>query len=124
MLIRAAALAAIMSLLVACSNTPRAEHRDLSGRWLLTTTSKVGSQDLDLIIHQSGDELTGTVVSPMGEVPYTGHVNGTGVTFGFTLRAAGRDLSIKYFGQVEGDTMKGSTSFDAFGQGTFIAHRK
>jgi hypothetical protein len=113
-----------MLLLSACSSTPSSPQHDLSGRWILTTTSKVGSQDVDLIVRQNGQELTGTVESPMGRVPYTGHVEGNGVTFSFTLRAAGRNLKIDYIGQIENDTMKGTTSFDAFGQGKFVAHRK
>jgi hypothetical protein len=124
MSLRVAALGITMCLLAGCSSTPRAEHRDLSGRWQLTTTSKVGSQDAQLIVRQSGDTLSGTVVSAMGEVPYSGRVDGSAVTFQFTLHVAGRELKINYFGQVDGDTMQGSTSFDAFGQGTFVAHRK
>ena len=122
--LRVAVLGITMCVLGACSSTPRAEHRDLSGRWQLTTTSKVGSQDADLIMHQSGTTLTGSVVSAMGEVPYSGRVDGPAVTFEFTLHVAGRDLKINYFGQIDGDTIQGSTSFDAFGQGTFVAHRK
>jgi hypothetical protein len=113
-----------MLLLSACSTAPSSEHRDLSGRWVLTTTSKVGSQDVDLIVRQNGQELTGTVESSMGRVPYTGHVEGNAVTFSFTLHAAGRDLKINYIGQIEDDTMTGTTNFDAFGQGKFVAHRK
>lgn len=124
MKLRLATVGLAMCIVSACSSTPRSEHRDLSGRWQLTTTSKVGSQDVDLIVRQSGHSLTGTVVSPMGEVPYSGSIDGSSVTFGFTLHAAGRDVKINYFGQVDGDTIHGSTSFDAFGQGTFVAHRK
>jgi hypothetical protein len=121
---RVATLAIAMCAVAACSSTPHSAHQDLSGHWQVTTTSKVGSQDMDLVIHQSGHVLSGTVVTPMGEVPYTGRVDGSDVSFQFTLHAAGRDIKIAYFGQVDGDAMKGSTSFDAFGQGTFTAHRK
>jgi hypothetical protein len=124
MKIRRATLALMLSALAACSITPQSEQRDLSGRWLLTTTSKVGSQDVDLLVRQSGHVLEGTVVSSIGEMPCTGRIDGKDVTFQFTLRAAGRDLRINYVGQVDGDTMTGKTSFDAFGQGSFAAHRK
>jgi hypothetical protein len=124
MKLRLATLGITMCVLTACASTPRHQNSDLSGRWQLTTTSKVGSQDVDLVVHQSGQALTGTVMSPTGAVPYSGRVDGSEVTFQFTLRAAGRDLKISYSGQVNGDTMQGSTSFDAFGEGTFVAHRK
>ena len=124
MKLRLATLGLAMCIATACSSTLPSEHRDLSGRWQLTTTSKVGSQDVEMVVHQSGHTISGTVVSPMGEVPYSGRVDGSSVTFEFTLRAAGRAVKINYFGQVDGDTMRGSTSFDAFGQGTFVAHRK
>jgi hypothetical protein len=124
MKLRLATLGMAMCVAAACSSTPRSQQHDLTGRWQLTTTSKVGSEDVDLIVRQSGHTLAGTVVSAMGEVPYSGRVDGSNVTFGFTLHAAGRDVKINYFGQVEGDSMHGSTSFDAFGQGTFVAHRK
>jgi hypothetical protein len=125
MKLRVATLGIAICVLTACASTPRHQSSsDLSGRWQLTTTSKVGSQDVDLVVHQSGQALTGTVMSPTGAVPYSGRVDGSEVTFQFTLRAAGRDLKISYSGQVNGDTMQGSTSFDAFGEGTFVAHRK
>jgi hypothetical protein len=112
-------------LLAACASTPPApKGPDLSGQWVLTTESPMGAQDSDMVVKQTGSELTGTINSMMGTVEYKGALTGKDVAFGFLVNAQGMSLQIDYKGVVEGDTMKGTAKFGDFGEGAFTAKRK
>lgn len=113
-------------LLAACASTPPApKGPDLTGQWVLTTESPMGSQDTDMTVTQTGNDLTGKISSQMGTVNYKGTLtNGKDIAFGFPFEAQGMTLQIDYKGVVEGDTMKGTAKFGDFGEGNFTAKRK
>jgi hypothetical protein len=120
------AVAAFLAMtLSACTMAPAMpKGADLSGNWVLTTTSQMGTQDSDMTVKQTGSALAGTLTSQMGSVGYTGNVEGDAVAFTFTIPAGGSDLKCDYTGTVAGDTMTGKAVFGSFGEGTFTAKRK
>jgi hypothetical protein len=115
-----------MSLTACTTTTAPAQPKgaDLSGNWVLTTTSQMGTQDSDMTVKQTGNALAGTLTSQMGSVDYTGSVDGNAVAFTFTIPAGGSDLKCDYTGTLSGDTMQGKAVFGSFGEGTFTAKRK
>ncbi|MET0534402.1 MAG: hypothetical protein ABW171_09275 [Steroidobacter sp.] len=125
-----AALASIALLVTACVSTPsqpkasKAKGADLSGEWVLTTESQVGTEDARMTVRQTGNALAGTITGRAGAVDYTGSVNGVAIEFDFVINMRGTDLKLDYTGTVEGDTMQGKAVFGQFGEGTFTAKRK
>jgi hypothetical protein len=120
-----AVVASLAMSLAACTMAPaKPKGADLSGSWVLTTTSQMGVQDSDMTVKQSGSALAGTLTSQMGSVDYTGNVDGSAISFTFTIPAGGSDLKCDYTGTVTGDTMQGKAVFGSFGEGTFTAKRK
>jgi len=119
-------LVGMAMVLAACASTPPApKGPDLTGNWVLTTESPMGSQDTDMVVKQTGTALAGTISSQMGTVEYKGTLTGgKDVAFGFAFEAQGMSLQIDYKGVVEGDTMKGTAKFGDFGEGAFTAKRK
>jgi hypothetical protein len=115
-----------VAVLAACASTPpQPQGPDLSGSWILTTDTPMGSQDSDMVVTQQGEQLSGTITSPMGSIDYKGKLTGgKDVAFGFMFEAQGMSLQIDYTGVVAGDTMKGVTKFGEFGEGSFTAKRK
>lgn len=123
--IRVLGLAAVAMLLAACSATPaKPKGLDLTGNWVVTTESRVGAQDSDMTVKQTGSALAGTMTSQMGSVDYTGTLEGSAVAFGFDIEVQGNRLHLDYSGVVEGDSMKGKAVFGPFGEGSFTAKRK
>lgn len=122
---RSLLLAGLLTL-AACSQAPRQPERgpDLSGQWVLTTISPLGSEDADMSVEQKGSQLAGKLSSPQGTVDYTGTFDGDAVQFSFTFHSNGQPIEIDYAGVVSGDTMSGKVVFGAFGEGTFTAKRK
>ncbi len=123
--LRGIVLAAVALLMAACASTPpQPKGPDLSGNWVLLTESKMGAQEAQMTVRQTGSALAGTVTGQAGSVDYTGSLNGLAVAFDFTINVQGTDLKLDYSGTVEGDTMKGKALFGQFGEGTFTAKRK
>jgi hypothetical protein len=126
--LRLATVTIVATLAAACASTPSQPKQpkgpDLSGEWVLTTESQMGSQDARMTVHQTGNALAGTITGRAGTVDYTGSVTGAAVAFDFTLNVQGSELKLDYIGTVEGDTMMGKAVFGQFGEGTFTAKRK
>jgi hypothetical protein len=126
-------IAVCVALLIgACAGTPSSSRSpeqpagvpDLSGTWLLTTESQVGTEQAEMTVRQTGSALAGTIRGRAGNVDYTGSIDGSAVAFDFVLDVRGMGLKLDYTGMVEGDTMKGRAVFGQFGEGTFTAKRK
>lgn len=123
--IKTALLVGAATLLAACAATPtKPKVPDLTGQWSLTTESPVGIQHSDMIVKQTGTQLTGTISSATGPVEYKGELTGNDITFVFRMGAPGMPLQLEYKGIVEGDTMKGVAKLGDFGEGNFTAKRK
>lgn len=126
--LRLATVTLAATLLAACASTPsqpkQPKRADLSGEWVLTTESQVGTQDALMTVRQTGRALAGTISGQVGTVDLAGSINGAAVAFNFTLNVHGKDLKLDYTGTVEGDTIKGKAVFGQIGEGTFTAKRK
>jgi hypothetical protein len=132
--LRVVFVAVVASIAAACSTTPSpktappsppaAKVTDVSGTWELNVESPMGSRASDAIFTQTGETLGGKMVSPRGEVPLTGTVNGDNVKFGINVNVQGQSLQIDYTGTVTGDTMSGTVVFGSFGDGKWTGKRK
>ncbi len=77
---------------------------DVAGKWNATAKSPDG-QEMQIVFNlkQDGAKLTGTVESPMGEVPITdGKVDGDAIEFTTEMG----EMKIVHKGTVSGDEMK------------------
>jgi D-glucosaminate-6-phosphate ammonia-lyase len=133
-ILRVVFVAAVASIAAACSTTPSqqtaspappaAKIMDVSGTWELNVESPMGSRASDAIFTQTGETLGGKMVSPRGEVPLTGSVDGDSVKWGINVNVQGQNLQIDYTGTVTGDTMSGTVVFGSFGDGKWTGKRK
>lgn len=127
--LRAWIIAGLAVVLGACASTPSQPPvaptgPDLSGTWVLTTVSQLGTENAQMTVRQTGSALAGTITGQAGTVDYTGSVKGSAVAFDFTMKLPGSDLKLDYTGTVEGDTIQGKAVFGRFGEGTFTAKRQ
>ena len=134
-ILRVVFVAAVACIAAACSTTPSqqtapppppaaAKVTDVSGTWELNVESPMGSRASDAIFTQSGETLGGKMVSPRGEVPLTGTIDGDTVKFGINVNVQGQSLQIDYSGTVTGDTMSGTVVFGSFGDGKWTGKKK
>jgi hypothetical protein len=132
--LRLMSVAAAAAILAACSTTPpqptpveppqAAAGPMITGTWIVTTESPMGSRDADAIFTQSGEQLGGKMVSSRGEVPLTGTLKGDAVAFAMNVTVQGNELQIDYTGTVTGDTMSGTVEFGPLAKGKWTGKRK
>jgi hypothetical protein len=131
---RVFAAAAVLTCLAACTSAPTkdsvpppppaAAGPNVAGTWVLTVESPMGTRDSDAIFAQTGEQLSGKMVSPRGEAPFTGTLKGDDIAFALTINAQGQTLQLDYSGKVTGDTMGGTVQFGSFGEGKWSGKRK
>jgi hypothetical protein len=103
----------------------QADKIDVSGKWLFTVETSIGSGTPNIALKQEGEKLTGHYSGQLGEADLTGSVKGTDVTFAFTVDAQGVQLACIYRGNMDGkDSMKGTMDIAGVARGTFTAKRQ
>jgi hypothetical protein len=94
-----------------------------AGTWDVTLNSPQGTFNLQFILKQDGEKLSGAAKSPRGEVPLEGTLKGKDITLKWTTKFQDNDLPITLTGTVDGAAMKGTADYGGFAQGDFSAKR-
>ena len=115
--------------LIALPGSARAQAEkktDITGKWLFTVTSDVGTGTPTVTFKQTGDSLTGHYSSQtFGEVDFKGTFKDQKVVFTINVSADGNAFAVTYSGTMDGtDAMKGTVDFAGMAGGTFTAKRK
>jgi hypothetical protein len=89
---------------------------DVSGKWTWEQQGRNGSMTNTLTLKQDGANLTGSLDGGRGPVDIKdGKVDGNNVTFSITRNMGGNDVTTKYTGTLDGDTLK--LEYEAPGRG-------
>jgi hypothetical protein len=97
---------------------------NVTGTWVFDVQTSAGSGSPTMMFKQEGEKLTGHYSGQLGELPLTGTVKDSKITFQMDVSVEGTNLTIVYSGTVEKDAMKGTVSLGQAGDGTFTAKRK
>jgi hypothetical protein len=98
---------------------------DMTGKWMFNVTTDAGTGTPTFTIKQDGEKLTGHYVGTLGESDFTGTNNGKDFTITFAVDAQGTKLDVTYKGTLESkDSVKGTVSISALGEGTFTGKRQ
>ena len=99
---------------------------DITGKWLFSVTSDLGTGTPTVTFKQAGDSLTGHYSSAtFGEADFKGTFKDQKVTFSIKVDAGGNAITVTYSGQMDGENaMKGSVDFGGMGAGTFTGKRQ
>lgn len=99
---------------------------DVTGTWEIEVTTPDGPQKATLEMTQKGNSVTGMFRTEMfgsSEVK-SAFVSGKKLTVNVMLNIGGNPLDITFAGDVEGDTMKGTSSVAGQGSMSFTGARK
>jgi hypothetical protein len=99
---------------------------DITGKWLFSVTSQLGTGTPTVTFKQSGDSLSGHYSSAtFGEVDFKGTFKDQKLTFSMKVDAGGNAITVTYSGQMDGENaMKGTVDFGGMGEGTFTGKRQ
>jgi hypothetical protein len=80
---------------------------DVSGKWTASFETQIGTQNYTFEFKVSGDKLTGTAKSMLGEIQITeGTVKGDEISFVENASFQDMPLRIVYKGKISGDEIK------------------
>jgi hypothetical protein len=95
-----------------------AQTKTLSGNW----TMAFGGRSAKMKIVQNGNNLSGSISGPMGEMPLKGKIsNNREVSFGVDTPMGGG--SAKFEGVLDGTSMKGTANVPRLGKTNWTATR-
>ena len=87
-------------------------QKTVAGEWDAVFNTPGGAQSLKLILKVDGEKLTGTAKRSRGDVPLTGTIKGEDITFSYTIEYNGNAVTLTFAGEVKGDSMGGTVSFN------------
>ena len=97
---------------------------NLTGTWSVKVESAMGNFELKMILEQDGNDLSGKMTSPMGDMEISsGSISGNEVSISITAPIMGQDTKVEIFGKAEGGKIKGTISIGSMGEGTFEAEK-
>jgi len=101
-----------------------AANIDPSGDWSLVIHTPGGDQNARLVLHRDGDQISGTLGTPMGDLQIKeGRLNGSEVRFTTTISMGGQSVDATITATIEGDSMRGAITMSAMGSFEFTGTR-
>lgn len=100
-----------------------ASAQSIAGEWDATMNTPGGARTFKILFQVDGDKLTGTVKRQAGDVPLTGTIKDSLVTFSYTVDYNGNPLTLTMTATVKGDSMTGTVDFAGAAQDEFSAKR-
>jgi len=92
---------------ILCALTLAIYAADISGKWTWEQQGRNGATTSTLTLKQDGSNLTGSLDGGRGPADIKdGKVDGNNVTFSITRNMGGSDVTTKYTGTLDGDTLK------------------
>ena len=98
-------------LVAAACHLLAAQAGNVTGDWDVNIRSSQGELRIRATFRQDGEKLTGAIRLPMGETALAGTLNGTNITFGYTMTTNGRAVRIVMTGVLANDRITGTAEF-------------
>ncbi|MEQ1924256.1 MAG: hypothetical protein ABL952_17280 [Pyrinomonadaceae bacterium] len=109
--------------LVFAASATSFSQKPVTGEWDGAFETPGGPRPFKLVLKVDGEKLTGTAKRPSGDVPITGTVKGSDITFAYTINYGGNDLTMTFSGKITGDAMSGTVSFGGNAEEPWSAKR-
>lgn len=101
----------VIGLILLGAGSMSAQASSVAGDWDAAYNTPGGPRAVKLILKVDGEKITGTAKRPTGDLPVTGTLKGSDITFEYTVNYNGNDLTLSFSGKVSGDSMSGYVSF-------------
>ena len=106
-----------------CATTVIDQSGNAAGTRDATLTSPQGTFNVQLILKQDGEKVSGVVKSPRGELPIEGTTNGKDIKLKYTIKFQENDMLINLSGALDGASIKGTADYGGMAEGEFNAKR-
>lgn len=96
----------------------------LTGTWELTMTTPQGPNTVEVNVTQTGEAITGELISPLGNAPFKGTFIKDVLSVTASVDMQGTPLAIVFDGKLTGETLAGTVKFGDFGEAPWTGKRK
>lgn len=97
---------------------------DLSGTWdIVMSLGGIGALSMTGTFAQAGEQITGTLRSPAGDMPVTGTIVGQALTLEFKAPTPRGDLPVTMTGALGADGLVGKVSIEGMGEADWTGKR-
>jgi len=103
--------------------TAAAQSGGAAGTWDTTLVSPQGTFNVQMILKQDGEKVTGVVKGQRGELPIEGTSKGKDITLAYTIKFQDNDMLITLKGALDDTSMKGTADYGGLAEGEFSAKR-
>src|SRR5262245_42789847 len=104
-------LATIPMLTLVLFVTVAAQSNNSTGTWDATLTSPQGTFNVQFVLKQDGEKVTGVVKGQRGEIPIEGTLTGKDLKLKYTIKFQDNDMLITLAGTLDGASVKGTADY-------------
>jgi hypothetical protein len=120
---RLLAFVSAAALVMATGTAVTQAQTSVAGEWVLSVNGPQGTVDTDASFRQSGDKVTGTFSSQMGETNVEGTMSGSTLSLAFNVVTPNGPIDIRMTAEVAGAEMKGTIDY-GMGTADFTGKKK
>jgi hypothetical protein len=120
---RKAAPAAASAAAAAAAPADASATGGISGKWDVILAMGGGQFPMTATFAQTGEKVTGTLSSQIGEVPITGTMVGNALKFDFTTPTPNGDMAVSMTGELGAEGLKGKANVVGLGEADWTATR-
>jgi len=114
---------AVSALILTAGVAAASAQTSVAGDWVLTVNGPQGTVDTDASFKQSGEKVTGTFSSQLGETNVEGTMSGSTLSLAFSVVTQNGPIDIRMTAEVAGSEMKGTIDF-GMGTADFTGKKK
>jgi hypothetical protein len=115
--------AGAVAVSAAPSTNGAAASSGVTGKWNITVQMGPNAMPLTAALKQDGEAVTGSIGSPLGDLPVTGTMIGTTLKLQFTAQTPQGDMAVTMTGELGPDGLAGKTSVAGLGESDWSAKR-
>lgn len=121
-------LAAVLTAGLAASSQDKPQEAkkdivDITGKWDMSIETGQGPMSVQATFKVEGDKVSGAIAGPQGEVPITGTISETELSFWLTVDTSNGQLTVTFTGKPGKDKLEGTADFGGRGSGAWSATR-
>jgi hypothetical protein len=96
---------------------------DVSGQWDVVVTMPQGQLPLSATLKQDGQQVTGTIKSPLGDVPVVGTMAGSTLKLEFKAATPQGEMAVSMTGELGPNGLTGKTAVAGLGETDWVGKR-
>jgi hypothetical protein len=113
----------VVAFVIAIGGAVTRAQTSVAGDWVLAVNGPQGTVDSEARFTQTGDKVSGTFISQLGETSVEGTMSGSTLSLAFNVVTPNGPIDIRMTAEVNGAEMKGTIDY-GMGTADFTGKKK